>query len=150
MALQGARVGLSLGGSILPDSAPSWILSQAENLASLSLQDGFTEGRYSLAWTTHPLTTKIFFLKCCAVSPPQQNMCSVPLPSICFFSMLCGVPTKFVLLIKKVCGCPPLPVQIFLWLCHTWLCLVVENLSSYSLQDEATDCFFLVCYLALV
>ena len=33
---------------ILPHSAPSWILSQAENLASTSLQDGATKWYYFL------------------------------------------------------------------------------------------------------
>ena len=32
----------------LPHSAPSWILSQAENLASSSLQDGATKWHYFL------------------------------------------------------------------------------------------------------
>ena len=33
---------------ILPHSAPSWILSKAENLASSSLQDGATKWYYFL------------------------------------------------------------------------------------------------------
>ena len=37
--------------------APSWILSQAENLASVSLQDGATKWYYFLVWTTHPPPT---------------------------------------------------------------------------------------------
>ena len=40
--------------------APSWILSQAENLASVSLQDGATKWYYFLVWTTHPPTAKLF------------------------------------------------------------------------------------------
>ena len=40
--------------------APSWILSQAENLAS-GLQDGATKWYYFLVWTTpHPPTAKLF------------------------------------------------------------------------------------------
>ena len=41
---------------ILPHSAPYWILSLAENLASSSFQDGATEWHYSLTGTTHPPT----------------------------------------------------------------------------------------------
>ena len=81
--------------------------------------------------STHPQLG--FFCKCCAVSSPQQSMCGVPPPSICFLSMLCGVPTPFVPLIKKVCAvsphsstnfsvwCPP--PHVILILCHTWFCL---------------------------
>ena len=39
---------------ILPHSAPSWILSKAENLASPKLQDGATKWVYFLKETTHP------------------------------------------------------------------------------------------------
>ena len=45
------------GRGLLPHSAPSWILSLAENLASSSLQDGATEWHYSLTGTTYPLPT---------------------------------------------------------------------------------------------
>ena len=46
--------------SILPHSAPSWILSLVENLARFNLQDGATEWHYSLTGTTHPPTAKLF------------------------------------------------------------------------------------------
>ena len=43
----------------LPHSAPSWILSIAENLASTSLQDGATKWHYSEE-TTHPPAAHLF------------------------------------------------------------------------------------------
>ena len=49
---------------LLPHSAPSWILSYAENLVSLSLQDGATTWHCSWPKTTHPPATHpqdIFF-----------------------------------------------------------------------------------------
>ena len=41
---------------VLPHSAPSWILSYAENLASFSLQDGATKWHDYVPATTHPPT----------------------------------------------------------------------------------------------
>ena len=99
---------------------------------------------------THPQLS--FFCKYCAVSPPQQSMCGVPPPSICFLSMLCSVPTPFVPLIKKVCAMSP-PSSTCNSVPHlalSWILSKVENLASSSLQDEATDCLFLVSYLAPV
>ena len=77
---------------LLPHSAPSWILTLAENLASFSLQDRATEWHYDLTWTPHPPTAKLFLSK------------------------LCGVPIPIVPPVDKECGvspCPPLPVLVF-------------------------------------
>ena len=54
---------------ILPHSAPSWILSKAENLASSSLQDGATKWYYFLEEPpTHP-PYGFFFLNILHPSP---------------------------------------------------------------------------------
>ena len=45
----------------LPHSAPSWILSKAENLASSSLQDGATKWHHSDETTHQPSHPPIFF-----------------------------------------------------------------------------------------
>ena len=47
---------LCLPPLIVATRAPSWILGQAENLASFSLQDGATKWYYFLVWTTYPPT----------------------------------------------------------------------------------------------
>merc|ERR1711942_351967 len=97
--------------------------SQAENLASFSLQDGATKWYYFLVWTTHPQLS--FSCKCCAVSPPQQ--------------ISCGVPTPFVPLIKNVCAVsPPCNSVPLPHLALSWILSKVENLESSGLQDEAT------------
>ena len=122
---------------------------------------------------THPQLS--FSCKCSAVSPPQQSMCGVspsqymlsfnvvwcphpnkvcavsPLP-VYAFSQCCAV-FQFVPLIKEVCAVSPsysttisvrCPPHVIL----SWILSKVENLSSSSLQDEATDCFFLLSYMA--
>ena len=64
---------------LLPHSAPSLILSLAENLASSSLQDGATKWLYYLTGPPHPHPH------------PHPH----PTPTILVFSslILCGVPT---------------------------------------------------------
>ena len=84
--LDGLVVGLIVETLLLPHSAPSWILSLAENLASSILQDGATEWYYSLdgnhkLWrrrlpkfvkNTLPPYQQLG-LKFCAVSPPKYE-----------------------------------------------------------------------------
>ena len=48
------RLCMSKFDYLLPHSAPSWILSLAENLASSSLQDGATKCLYYVPEATHP------------------------------------------------------------------------------------------------
>ena len=90
------------GYVLLPHSAPSWILSLAENLASSILQDGATEWYYSLdgkhklrrrrlpkfVKNTLPPYQQLC-LKFCAVSPPKYE-------HVINFS--CAVSPPFVLL----------------------------------------------------
>ena len=116
----------------MPHSAPSWILSQAENLASSSLQDGATEWCYSLAWTIHSPQLSFFVnvVRC----PHPNKVCAVYPPlSKCFLSKLCGVPTPFVPLIKNVCAvsppCNSVPLPHF---ALSWILSKVENLARWS------------------
>ena len=105
---------------------------------------------------THSLLS--FFYKCCAVSPPQQSMCGVP-PSQYMLSFnvvrcphsicsthqqgMCGVPPSSSTNISGRCPLPPQCNSVPLpHLALSWILIKVENLSSSSLQDEATYCFF--------
>ena len=109
--------------------APSWILSQAENLASVSLQDGATKWYYFLVWTTHPPNHRIslkstldfqqsrksgsfYVVRCphpidkvCAVSPPQQSMCGVPTLQVYDFPRTQLLPPQ-----KSMCSVPLPPI----------------------------------------
>ena len=106
----------------LPHSAPSWILSKAENLASTSLQDGVTQWHYSEA--THPPTQPP------TRSPSFSNrsndywepvlMCSVPIDPPC---------RKYVL-------CPPPPTNLVLCLALSSILSKIEDPACFSLQDE--------------
>ena len=85
---------LSFGLRILSHSAPSWILSSTENVASFSLEDGATEWHdyvcilcdcrreYNFLWVS---------VQCCLAGV--------------WFSILCGVP------INKITVVSPLQVQ---------------------------------------
>ena len=117
--------------------APSWILSQAENLASVSLQDGATKWYYFLVWTTHPPPTHpqlSFSCKCCVVSPPQQSMCGVP-PSqymLSFNVVRCPHPICSTHQ-ECMCGVPPCNSVPLPHLALSWILSKVENLESSSL-----------------
>ena len=102
--------------------APSWILSQAENLTCFSLQDGATNWYYFLPWTTHPPPTShspthpqlSFSCKCCAMSSPQQSMCGVP-PSqymLSFKVVRCPHPLCYTHQ-EGMCGVPPFQYKFF-------------------------------------
>ena len=72
---------------LLPHSAPSWILSLAENLASSNLQDGATKWHYNgKEPSSHPAT-----------HPASQ-------PSPAYISIHC---------IYDMCGVPPPPLNRF-------------------------------------
>ena len=114
----------------MPHSAPSWILSLAENLASSSLQDGATEWHYSLAWTPphpihrlrnrptpHPPTAKLFLSMLYSVptstkyvSPPSEYM--IFLEPNCFppQKSMCGVPPPSICFLSMLCS---VPTQLF-------------------------------------
>ena len=59
---------------ILPHSAPSWILSLAENLASSSLQDGATKWLYYLTGPPHPHPDHTSFFLSNSVRCPHPSM----------------------------------------------------------------------------
>ena len=100
---------------ILPHSAPSWILSLAENLASSNLQDGARTGTIITQWPSQPATYFDLCYCLCAVSPPtlylstiyvrcpHLDLCGVPTPVwTSEYNFMCGVPPWF----WKVCGFP--------------------------------------------
>ena len=109
---------------ILLHSAPSWILSKVENLASTSLQDGATKWHY-YEETTHPPAANLFLtdpmatgsLFWSAVSPPIGTLfrkyvrCPPPLLAPCSENM-CGVPpSHYTLFLCRV----PRDVYITSW-----------------------------------
>ena len=64
---------------LLPHSAPSWILSKAENLASPSLQDGATKWVYFLKENHQP--TWPYGFSCLIILPDTLN-CNVQCPTL--------------------------------------------------------------------
>ena len=94
---------------ILPHSAPSWILSNAENLASFSLQDGATKWYYFLSETGRPPGHP-------ATRPPGHPTTSM------FYQKERSVPTYFVCP-HLLCLSPPIMSALTNYVCPHPLCL---------------------------
>mgnify|MGYP005691227809 CR=1 FL=1 len=143
---------------LLPHSAPSWILSLAENLASSNLQDGATKWHYCsdkppghppghppAALVRCPPLSFSSVLSFCAVSPPLSlNSVRCPHPSLNIwpqfhvrcppqFWVICGVMCSNICFLI-LCGVPtPLrsSCQITIsWMCDVPLPLTPETLLS--------------------
>ena len=94
---------------LLWHSAPSWILSKAENLASSSLQDGATEWHYYLAWTTHPppATAKLFLRIMCGV-PTITSQFDLPFNNVqCHYPCHVRCPHPIEYLSTLLCAMSP-------------------------------------------
>ena len=91
----------------------------------------------------------------CGVPTPTKYVRCPPLPVYAFFQCCAVSPPHLFHSSRRYVRCPPLPVQIFLCgvpppcnsvplphLALSWILSKVENLTSSSLPDEATDCFF--------
>ena len=104
----------------LPHSAPSWILSLAENLASSSLQDGATKWLYYLTKPPHPHPdhTSFFLINSVRCPHPSMNIWTqvhVRCPPLILSSMWCYV------------RCPHPSINIwthFLVRCPPWFWIV--------------------------
>ena len=92
---------------IFPHSVPSWILSQAENLASSILQDGTTECNYSYIFKP-PIDPhyKQLMLEIFVVSHPPRNVRSnflVWCPPYCSPVLRCGNAPNYLLFTCLAC-----------------------------------------------